>query len=188
MTRSISLRDPERVPPTRDGLRQAKPACAHAISAASAAGLALLLIPACITGGGQPRPLYPGDARPPEQVARLFGPIGSVDGQDVSRLGKSFALLPGCHVVRPVSKVAEVDKTAPNAYVARVPPDLTYAFRMQAGHTYEVEIRPADNTGTTSVDAAVRALDRDAKGGATAVPPIASPAEIDACQTWTPSP
>lgn len=187
MTRSILLRDPERVPPPCDGLRQAKPARAHAIAARSVA-VAALLLSACITGGGHARPLYPGDARPPEQVARLFGPIGSVDGQDVSRLGKSFALLPGCHVVRPVGKIAEIDKTAPNSYVARVPPDLTYAFRMQAGHTYEVEIRPADNTGTTSVDAAVRALDRDGKGGANAVPSIASTADIDACQAWRPTP
>jgi hypothetical protein len=156
--------------------------------ASRSALVAALLLSACITGGGHARPLYPGDPRPPEQVARLFGPIGSVDGQDVSRLGKSFALLPGCHVVRPVSKVAQVDKTAPNAYVARVPTDLTYAFRMQAGHTYELEVRPADNTGYTSVDAVVQAWDRDAQGGATAVSPIASTAEVDACQGWKPSP
>jgi hypothetical protein len=159
-----------------------------AASAAFVAFAASLVPPACITGGGRARPLYPGDSRPPDEVARLFGPIGSVDGQDVSRLGKSFALLPGCHVVRPVSKVAEVDRTAPNAYVARVPSDVTYAFRMQAGHTYEIEVRPADNTGYTSVDAVVRAWDRDAKGGARAVPPIASTTEIDACQVSKPQP
>jgi hypothetical protein len=149
--------------------------------------MSALLLSGCITGGGHPRPLYPGDPRPPGEVARLFGPIGTVDGQDVSRLGKSFALLPGCHVVRPASKVAELDKTGPNAYVAAVPSDLTYAFRMQARHTYEIEVRPADNPAHTSIDAAVHAWDRDEQGRATPVPPIASMEEMDACQAWKPS-
>ena len=158
----------------------------RSISVARAA-VGVLLFSACITGGGNARPLYAGDPRPPGEVARLFGPIGSVDGRDVSRLGKSFALLPGCHVVRPVNKVAEIDKTAPNAYVARVPSDLTYAIRMQAGHTYEIEVRPADNTAHTSVDALVQAWDRDAQGTFTPVVPIASTAEIDACQAGQPA-
>lgn len=156
----------------------------------SAANVALLtlLLPACITGGGHPRQLYPGDPRPPAETARLIGPVGLVDGQDVSRLGKSFALLPGCHVVRPVSKFAEVDKTGPNSYVASVPSDVTFAFGMQAGHTYELEILPAENTGHTSIVGGVQARDRDDAGGSTAVAPIATIAEIDACQAGKPTP
>ena len=156
----------------------------------SAADVVLLawLVPACITGGGHPRQLYPGASRPPAETARLTGSIGSVDGQDVSRLGKSFALLPGCHVVRPPAKVAEVDKTSPNSYVASVPSDVTFAIRMQPGHTYEIQVRPDENTGHTAVFAAVQAWDRDEHGGSTPVAPIVSTAEIDACQTWKPAP
>ena len=148
---------------------------------------ALLLLTACITGGGRPRQLYAGDPRPPAEVARLVGPIGTVDGQDVSGLGKSFALLPGCHVVQPPSKVAEIDRTGPNSYVASVPSNITYAFRMLPRHSYEIEVRPADNPAHTSIDAAVQAWDRDEQGRSTAVAPIASTAEIDACQAWKPS-
>ena len=161
----------------------------RSISAAVRIFAAALLLPsACISGGGHPRQLYPGDPRPPAEVARLFGPIGTIDGQDVSRLGKSFALLPGCHLVQPPSKVAEVDRTGPNSYVASVPSNLTYAFKMLPLHTYEIEVRPADNPAHTSIDAAVQAWDRDDQGGSTAVAPIASTAEIDACQAWRPSP
>ena len=156
-------------------------------SAADVALLALLL-PACITGGGHPRQLYPGDARPPAETARLAGSIGTVDGQDVSRLGKSFALLPGCHVVRPPAKVAEIDKTSPNSYVASVPSDVTFAFQMQPRHTYEIQVRPDENTGHTAVIAAVQAWDRDEQGGSTPVAPIKSTAEIEACQAWKPTP
>jgi hypothetical protein len=157
-------------------------------SSAVDAGLLMLLLPACITGGGHPRPLYPGAPRPPAETARLFGPIGTVDGQDVSHLGKSFALAPGCHVVRPVSKLAEVDKTSPNSYVAAVPSDVTFALRMQARHTYEVTIQPAENTGQTSIVGVVQAWDRDDAGRSTPVAAIATTAEIDACQAWKPSP
>ena len=141
----------------------------------------MLLAPACITRSGEARPLYPGERRAPAEVARLSGPIGSVDGQDVSQLGKSFALLPGCHVVQPVSKVAEVDTTGPNAYVARVPPNVVYAMRMQAGHTYELEVRPRENTGQTSTDATIRAWDRDETGHATPVAPVAANEDLETC-------
>ena len=45
---------------------------------------AALPLSACIVRGGQPRALYPNpeQARAPGEIARLFGPIGSVDGQD----------------------------------------------------------------------------------------------------------
>jgi hypothetical protein len=143
--------------------------------------VAALLAPACITRAGEARPLYPGERRPTAEVARLSGPIGSVDGQDVSQLGKSFALLPGCHIVQPASKIAEVDTTGPNAYVARVPPNIVYAMRMQAGHTYELEVRPRENTGQTSTDATIRAWDRDGAGHATPVAPVAANADLQTC-------
>jgi hypothetical protein len=73
-----------------------------AASLSTLAALVALLLPACIVRGGQPLALYPNpeSPRPPAEVARLFGPIAAIDGQDVSRQGKSFALLPGCHIVR----------------------------------------------------------------------------------------
>jgi hypothetical protein len=146
-----------------------------------------LLLAGCIVREGDPRPLYPNpeQRRAPAEVARLFGPIAAVDGQDVSRLGKSFALAPGCHVVQPVSKVAQVDTTGPNAYVASVPPNVVYAFQMRAGHSYEVEVRMQENPAQTSVVASVQAWERDDQGRATPVAP-ASAAEMDACASWKP--
>jgi hypothetical protein len=97
---------------------------------------AAALLAGCIVRGGDSHPLYPGPERSQTEVARLVGPIGEVDGQDVSKLGKAFALLPGCHVAKLARKTGAINTLGGGGgYVANLPPAL-YAFRMQAGHTY----------------------------------------------------
>jgi hypothetical protein len=136
----------------------------------------------CIVRGGESRPLYPGPARPPEEVARLVGPIGEVDGQNVSHLGKAFSLLPGCHVAKLAPKTGEINTVGSGGYVANLPPAL-YAFRMQAGHTYAIEVRLDQVSGPVG-PMTIRAWDRDANGGALEISPVKSTAEIDDCMKW----
>lgn len=141
---------------------------------------------ACIVRGGTTRPLYPGMERPDDnEVARLIGPIGEVDGQDVSRQGKAFSLLPGCHIVKLAPKTGEINKLGgAGGYVATLP-GWIYAFRMQATHTYEIEIVIDSVTGPTGTFI-IRAWDRDEKGGALELSPARSTAEIDDCMKWHP--
>ena len=146
---------------------------------------ALSLVAACIVRGGTARPLYPGAERPPAEVARLIGPIGEVDGQDVSRQGKAFSLLPGCHIVKLAHKTGEINKLGGSGgYVATLP-GWIYAFRMQATHTYEIEIVIDPVTGPTGT-MTIRAWDRDVNGGALELSPAKSTFEIDDCMKWHP--
>ena len=146
---------------------------------------AVLGFAACIVRGGTTRPLYPGAERPPAEVARLIGPIGEVDGQDVSHAGKAFSLLPGCHIVKLAHKTGEINKLGGSGgYVATLPGSI-YAFRMQATHTYEIEVVIDPVTGPTGT-LTIRAWDRDANGGALELSPARSTPEIDDCLTWHP--
>ena len=156
--------------------------------AASALVGAALLLPACIVREGKPYALYPNpeQPRPSQEIGRLVGPIGTVDGRDVSRLGKSFAVLPGCHEVKLARKVAEVNTVGPTAYVATLPPDVVYALHVQAAHTYEFEVHVRGNTGPTTTDAFVSAWDRDPQGHAAAIPEPPAGAPPQACAGATP--
>jgi len=146
--------------------------------------LAAFLSPACIVRGGDTRPLYPGAPRPPAEVARVIGPIGEVDGQDVSHEGKSFSLLPGCHIVKLAAKTGEINTVGSGGYVANLPPAV-YAFHMQAAHTYEIEVVIEATTGPIG-PITIRAWDRDANGGGLEQSPVTSSAEIDDCLKWRP--
>jgi hypothetical protein len=143
-----------------------------------------LLVAGCIVSGGHPHPLYPGDPRPPAEIARLFGPIGAVDGQDVSHFGKSFSLLPGCHVVKLAQKTGEINTLGSGGYVASLP-DVTYAFRMRPAHTYEIEIQTDPSSGPIG-EIRIRAWERDANGAANELGPARSTEEIDDCMKWKP--
>ena len=145
---------------------------------------AAVFLSSCIVSGGHPHPLYPGDARPAAEVARLFGPIAEVDGQDVSRMGKSFALLPGCHIVKLAEKTGEINTLSSGGYVATLP-RLTYAFRMRAGLTYEIEVHAEVGSGPTG-QITIRAWERDERGGATQLNPAGSSADVEDCQRWRP--
>jgi hypothetical protein len=145
------------------------------------------LIAGCITHGGEPHPLYPNAdvRRPPEQVARLFGPIASVDGRGVSRLGKSFSVLPGCHVVQLLEKVGSINTSNGGGYVG-VTGGAVFALRMRASFTYEIDVQVQNVTGPVG-QLSIQAWERPAAGGnATAIAPARSVEEIADCQRWTP--
>jgi hypothetical protein len=145
--------------------------------------VAAFALPACIVRGGDSRPLYTGPERPPEDVARLVGPIGTVDGQDVSGQGKAFSLAPGCHVVTLANKTGQISVIGgQGGYVANLP-HVTYAFRMQRAHTYEIEVRLNQNSGPAGTFNLL-AWDRDGHGGSSELSPVTSTAEIDDCMKW----
>ena len=154
--------------------------------AASALLVVAVAIPACIVHEGEPHPLYTNDEppQPPNRVARLFGPIAAIDGKDVSHLGKSFSLLPGCHIVKLAPKTGQINAVGSGGYVASLPPAL-YAFRMRPTHTYEIEVVLDSTTGPVG-PITIRAWDRDANGGALEQSPVTSTVEIDDCMKWRP--
>jgi hypothetical protein len=122
------------------------------------------------------------ERRPADEVATLYGPIGSVDGRDVSGQGNAFELLPGCHVVTLRSKVGGTNSGTTGAWTATL--GGTFAFRMQAAHTYAIDLR-AIGDDTMSGEVRIDAWDSDAGGAKTAVPPARSGADIDACRAWS---
>lgn len=156
-------------------------------SSSAASTAVALLIAGCITRSGEPHPLYPNAEirRPPEQVARLFGPIAAVDGQDVSRLGKSFSVLPGCHVVQLLNKVGQINTSNGGGYVG-ITGGAVFALRMRANFTYEIEVQVESVTGPVG-QLTIQTWERPADGSsATPLAPARSADEIADCQRWTP--
>ena len=155
------------------------------------ATLALAGDVACGHFATQPHPLYPAPTRPAEQVATLSGPVGTVDGRDVSRKGNLFSLLPGCHVVGLRKQMSEGGLGG--AWSVELPHTI-YVFRMQAGRTYEIQIlrQAAGGAGsavstvgnaTSGGGVKIEAVERDATGKSLGVlAPARSNAEIEACQ------
>ena len=118
-------------------------------------------------------------------MARLFGPIAAVDGQDVSRLGKSFSVLPGCHIVRLVDKVGAINTSSSGGYVGTTG-GVVFALRMKASFAYEIEVGFFDTTGPTG-QLTIRAWERAADGSsATPIGPARSDADTDDCRKWLP--
>jgi hypothetical protein len=133
-----------------------------------------------------PHALYPGPELPVGQVALLTGPVDSVDGVNVARLGTSFALLPGCHVVVLPKRIGE--GSVSGAWSADLGHKL-YAFRMQAGRSYNIDIhlqRGNDGVGTSTVGGAqVTASERDEQGKTLqSIAPVRGPKDVEACQAW----
>jgi hypothetical protein len=151
------------------------------------AAVGALLVSACIVRAGEPRPLYPNPETPrrPDEVARLSGPIAAVDGQDVSRLGKSFALAPGCHIVRLVDKVGAINSSNSGGYVATIG-GVIFALRMKASFSYEIEIQMRETSGPTGT-LTIQAWERAADGSSVApLAPARQDSDIDDCRKWTP--
>jgi hypothetical protein len=84
-------------------------------------------------------PLYPSSAAPPppDEIARLVGPITSVDGRDVSTLGGAFELLPGCHAVR--TQGQPLDSTNYTAVSGGRPRAMYFVLPMRPGHSYFIK-------------------------------------------------
>ena len=135
-------------------------------------------------GEDRPYPLYEtGPTRPmPAQLATLHGPIAAVDGQKVTGKGKTFALLPGCHIVTLQRNVGAADSNANGAWAGTLPP-LAVAFKMRPAHTYLVNVRFEETSGPYG-HMRIDARERDPQGQTSPVPWIRSNADIDECRRW----
>jgi hypothetical protein len=149
-----------------------------------AAALVLTVPPGC-SGIGRARPvaLYPNpdQARPPQTLARLEGPIRAVDGVDVESRGTTFELLPGCHVVTMTPTIGDGNVSgAWSADFGRV----LYAFRMKPGKLYSID--PEARFGSAGHGSVrIRSYERNADGTLVAgLRPVASAEDIQACEVW----
>ena len=99
--------------------------------------------------------------------------------------GKSFALLPGCHIVRLVEKVGAIDTSSSSGYVGTIG-GVIFALRMKASFAYEIEVGFFDTTGPTG-QLTIRAWERAADGSsATQSGPRDRRPTIDDCRKWRP--
>jgi hypothetical protein len=128
------------------------------------ATVAVIMV-ACLSAQGPPPVrLYPATDHPlrAEEVSKLSGYVAFVDGEDASKLGKSFELLPGCHaVVTPTrwgahSPGGEMDITATTGRWAFVLP-------MRAGHRYEIRVIVGQASGPL-LPLTIKAIETDLAG------------------------
>jgi hypothetical protein len=146
----------------------------------------LMVVSGAACGHFQPAAhrLYPGPARPATEVARLSGPVATVDGVAVPDKTSLFTLLPGCHVVELQPRIGE--GSVSGAWSAEIR-HRTYAFKMRAGSSYEIEVhlQPGnDALGTGTVGGAkIKMVERDASGAlAGTIAPVRNEADIAACR------
>ena len=84
----------------------------------------------------------------PEQVSTLTGYVQFVDDKDVSSLGGSWELLPGCHVIGTPSHWGD-QSAGGNFSVTATTGRWTFALPMKAGHQYRIEVRAGVLTAPT---------------------------------------
>jgi hypothetical protein len=144
--------------------------------------IGLLLAPAACGLKAMPVPLYPHpeQRRPAEDVATLQGPIASVDDERVARKGRTFELLPGCHVVELTRDLGEGSDSG--AWAAHLP-RIVYALRMRPAHTYVIAYQ-AENTSSMVGRLTIKAFERSPSGQTTRLSPAGSSTEIEACRRW----
>jgi hypothetical protein len=129
-------------------------------------------------------PLYPGGATtrlPRDRIAQVSGPIGGIDGQDVSNQGGFFDLLPGCHIV-------ELDNRAPSSNFALASgfywsgrfPSAVYAIHMKPGAVYVIH-RDLHRDGSGTSRIVLSAREEQANGVITELTPARSQEELQAC-------
>ncbi|HMA91356.1 MAG TPA: hypothetical protein VKP30_01665 [Polyangiaceae bacterium] len=153
--------------------------CTKAVAAA-------MFCAACLTHGTREVALYAGAPRARDTIATLYGDIRAVDGQDVLGSGRSFELIPTCHVVTTRRRLGKVD---PGWSMVDAVPDVTFIVQMRANHSYVFEYtgqnldlmlqaREKDASGQTvrilrpsnDLNAARRCLDEASKTGTKATP------------------
>jgi hypothetical protein len=130
-------------------------------------------------GSGRGHALYTSD-RPlaPAEVAELSGYVHHVDGKDVSSIGGTYELLPGCHVIDTPTKWGQAGQTGGVVITTGV---VTYTLPMQAGYHYAISVDTNHTTGPTGT-AAIHAKELDAGGNVVReFVPASSQHELDAC-------
>lgn len=120
------------------------------------------ILPACVGGSSRGVPLYSPETprRAENTIAALLGDIATVDGRDVSGSGRTFELLPGCHVITTRRSFGKVEQGLP--MTALLPP-LTFVLPMHANRSYLLEYEPSSNAGNGGV-ALIQAREVDASG------------------------
>jgi hypothetical protein len=139
-------------------------------------------LPSCLGSHDRGEPLYPvsGPLPAKDQVAQLGGFVRQVDGKDVTE-GRSFELLPGCHVVVTPKKWGHVDSSGSGGVLVDTG-RVTFALVMKPGHTYLIEVQVQMMGGSVG-SAVVQTIEGDGAGNRVAVlHPAASTADIDACK------
>jgi len=144
----------------------------------------LVGLTACGTAAGRGYPLYPNPDHPraPTEIAHLAGPISSVDGVNVADKGRTFVLLPGCHIV--VSSTSVGGEGQGGWWSAHLPP-YTWPFRMKAGHRYKIEVDREDSSAPV-FRVFINASEQDATGARQPVAMAASATDVDNCRNWAP--
>jgi hypothetical protein len=141
---------------------------------------ACLALSACLAPHERGEPLYPASEPRPkrEDVAQLGGYVRLVDNQQVTE-GKSFELLPGCHIVGTPARWGRVDSSGG---VLVDTGHQTFALVMKPGHRYFVDVSVKMMGGSTG-SAVVEATEEDPQGKKTQVINAAkTTADIEACK------
>ena len=133
---------------------------------------------ACV-GSAPAQPLYVETGEgPPAGVAELHGEIEYVDGAKVS--GEKFALLPGCHVVRPPTFWGA---SSPQDAVGATLPVMHLSILMQADHRYQVAIGAGYMDGTGRAPVGVQAVEINQRGDTLRTfAPFQGEGHMDACE------
>jgi hypothetical protein len=135
---------------------------------------------ACLAPHERGEALYPATGPRPrrEEVAQLGGYVRLVDDQQVTE-GRSFELLPGCHIV---GTPARWGRVGDSGGVLVDTGHRTFALVMKPGHRYLVEVSVNMMGGSTG-SAVVQATEEDPQGKRTQViGPAKTTADIEACK------
>jgi hypothetical protein len=138
----------------------------------------------CLHHSAGSYPLYDPAAprRPSTEVARLVGPIASVDGRDVRDLGRSFELLPGCHIVVTQKQMLDFGQAESLDRALFLP--VTFAFQMKPSHAYVID--PPERVGGSNGVPLIRAHAEAPNGLKATVDPAVSERVIEDCKAGSP--
>ena len=89
--------------------------------------------------------------------------------------------MPGCHVVRVMEHIGEMNTEGSAGWSAHLAP-LGYAFEAKPAHAYSIEIDARQGTGMFG-QLSVLAVDRGPGGTAAKIAPTTNPLVVQACLT-----
>lgn len=152
------------------------------LATAAVLGLAASTTAGCHSVGKSGYPLYPPSAVPPApaQIATLVGPVNTVDDVNVRDKGRTFQLLPGCHIVTLERNVGQGGDNG--AWAANLP-RITYAFEMKPGHLYKISIDTefgSSAIGRMKIEARETAPD----GSSVRWGSVRGDGDLDECRHW----
>ena len=135
------------------------------------------------SAGGHPLYAKVGAGPGPDKVATLHGPIQTVDDVNVAGKGRTFELLPGCHVVTLQRNIGA--GTASGAFAANVG-HLVIALAMRPAHRYVIAMEIEESSAPVGRYMIV-AREKAPDGSATRLPFARSEDDIVNCKRWAQS-